>query len=100
MQQTYGSCIELTDEGIPISIFCRGHLGLGLDDRVDAADCILSAGKKKGDFREALSPLLAASVETSNKTLFLTSRLVEVPASATPPFTVDGDKDMVVVGVC
>jgi hypothetical protein len=35
---TYGLVVEGPNEGVTLAIFGRGYWGLGLDDRVDAAD--------------------------------------------------------------
>lgn len=35
---TYRLVVEGPDERVAVAIFCGGYWGLGLDDRVDAAD--------------------------------------------------------------
>lgn len=42
-ESMYRITVVRANEGISFSIFRRGHRSLGLDDGVDAADCVLLA---------------------------------------------------------
>lgn len=74
---TYRVVVQRANEGVSIAIFGRGHRSLGLEDRVDAADCgrmLVSELALQLDGHWC-SPRWATSVAISKRRWFLTSRV-------------------------